>query len=65
MSAIRLILDLSICRCGKCSSRSLNVKIESSFFKRSPRCGPTPLRYSIGLDNIVGETEINDSLKQR
>jgi hypothetical protein len=28
----------------------------------SPLSGPTPLRYSTGLDNILGEDEIESSL---
>jgi hypothetical protein len=32
--------------------RSLKVKIFSSFFSNSALCGPTPLRYSIGLFNM-------------
>lgn len=32
---------------------SLNVKMPSSFFKRSALCGPTPFKYSIGLSNMV------------
>ena len=30
----------------------------SSFFNRSPRWGPTPFKYSIGLDNMCDENEI-------
>jgi hypothetical protein len=30
----------------------LKVWIPSSFLRRSPFCGPTPLRYSMGLDNM-------------
>jgi len=30
----------------------------SSFFNSSALCGPTPFRYSIGLDNMVGVEEI-------
>ena len=36
----------------------------SSFLKRSAFCGPTPLRYSIGLDNICDDDEIINSLGQ-
>ncbi len=30
----------------------------SSFFSRSPRCGPTPFKYSMGLDNMCDEEGI-------
>jgi len=36
----------------------------NSFFKRSAFCGPTPFRYSMGLDNICDDDEIIDSLGQ-
>jgi hypothetical protein len=52
-SAINETLVLSICRRGKCSSRSLKVKISSSFFNKSARAGPTPFKYSIGVSNIL------------
>jgi hypothetical protein len=30
----------------------------SSFLNKSARCGPTPFKYSIGLDNMFAEEEI-------
>lgn len=53
MSLIVLRMVLSMWRLGKCSSKSLNVKILSSFFRRSALSGPTPFRYSIGLSNML------------
>ena len=29
------------------------MKMDNSFFSRSARSGPTPFKYSIGLDSIV------------
>ncbi len=55
---MRLTFVLSTWRNGKCSNRSWNVKMESSFFNNSPRWGPTPFRYSMGLDNIEDTDEI-------
>jgi hypothetical protein len=37
---------------GKQKSKSSKVKICNSFFNISARRGPTPFRYSMGLDNI-------------
>lgn len=34
------------------------MKMPSSFFSRSARCGPTPFKYSIGLDNMCEEEEM-------
>ena len=48
----------SICRKGKCESKSPNVKMLSSFFKRSARNGPTPFRYSMGVANMFDEAEM-------
>jgi hypothetical protein len=37
----------------------------SSFFSHSALCGPTPFKYSIGLDNMLGEEEIDQCFKQK
>ena len=52
ISMIFVTFVLSICRKGKNSSRSLKVKMPSSFFRRSPRKGPTPFKYSMGFSNM-------------
>jgi hypothetical protein len=49
---IGVICVRSICLNGKYCSRSEKIKIPASFFKISALKGPTPLRYSMGLDNM-------------
>jgi len=53
ISLINDNLVLSMCLSGKCSSKSLKIKIPSSFFNNSARCGPTPFKYSIGFANML------------
>ena len=50
MEAMVPTLVLSIWRCGKWCSRSLKVNKLNSFLSISALKGPTPFRYSMGLD---------------
>ena len=49
---------LSTCRWGKCSSKSLNVKMCNSLRNKSPLKVVTPCRYSMGEDNMFEFAEI-------
>jgi hypothetical protein len=55
MSQIAFIFVLSIWRIGKCSSKSLKVKMPNSLRSISARKGPTPLRYSIDESSMEDE----------
>jgi len=44
---------LSICRMGKCSSRSLKLWMFNSLRNISPRWAEMPVRYSTGLFNML------------
>ena len=56
---------LSICRKGKCESKSPKVKMLSYFFKRSARRGPTTFRYSMGVANMFNEVEMTVAFLQK